>query len=194
VDVKTDHHKIKLHLHKSTNMQPQLQKLFDKIEKQKQDLLLLIQSHNPAQLQHSSLGQWSLGQVYAHLITSERMSMQYLKKKYLGIQEQPRTGIIEELKIVALVISQRLPFKFKAPKVVQDNTPLLTDAGTIAEAWAATRLEMNELLNQFTADQLTRKVYKHPVAGRLNIQQAVRFFSEHMIHHTPQIKRLLKQS
>lgn len=175
-------------------MHPQLQTLFETIEKQKKDLLLHIDLLSPTQLQQHVPGQWSLGQVFAHLITSEKLSVQYLKKKYLGIEEQPRTGIIEELKMLTLVISQRLPFKFKAPKVVVDNTPSFKDAATIAEAWAATRAEMKDLLSQFTADQLTRKVYKHPVAGKLNIRQALQFFQEHLIHHTPQIKRLLKQS
>lgn len=175
-------------------MHPQLQTLFETIEKQKQELLLQIDSLSPTQLQEHALGQWSLGQVFAHLITSEKLSVQYLKKKYLGIEEQPRTGFIEELKMLTLVVSQRLPFKFKAPKVVVDNTPTFTDAAALAEAWAATRTEMKDLLSRFTADQLTRKVYKHPVAGKLNIRQALRFFQEHLIHHTPQIKRLLKQN
>ncbi|MBX2895304.1 MAG: DinB family protein [Cyclobacteriaceae bacterium] len=175
-------------------MHPQLQTVFEKIEKQKQELLHLIESYSPEQLHHGSPGQWSLSQVLAHLITSEQLSVQYLKKKYLAIAEQPRTGIVEELKMLTLIISQRLPFKFKAPKVVVDNTPTFADAAAIAKAWATTRADMKDLLSQFTADQLTRKVYKHPVAGKLNILQAMRFFREHMIHHQPQIKRLLKQN
>ncbi|MCE7862171.1 MAG: DinB family protein [Bacteroidetes bacterium CHB5] len=174
-------------------MHPHLQKLFDTIEKQKQELLLQIESHSSAQLQHSPPGKWSLGQVYAHLIASEQLSVQYLRKKYLGIEAQPPTGIVEELKMLILVISQRLPFKFKAPKLVTDHTPSFRSQEEIAQAWNQTRQELKEVLDGFQDHHLNRKVYKHPVAGMLNIQQALRFFREHLIHHTPQIKKLLKQ-
>ena len=40
--------------------------------------------------------------------------------------------------------------------------------------------------------QLKKKIYKHFFAGRLNIQHALIFLREHIIHHQPQINRLLK--
>ena len=175
-------------------MQPDLQRLFDLIEQQSQSLLNRIDSLNTDQLHHQPPGKWSLSQVFAHLITSEQLSVQYLKKKIQAIDEQPDTGIIEELKILTLIISQRLPFKFKAPKVVVDHTPTFNDAAEIAKAWNQTRAELKDLLGRFANNQLKRKIYKHPVAGKLNIVQATRFLSEHIIHHTPQIKRLLKQN
>ncbi|HRF34344.1 MAG TPA: hypothetical protein PLM56_12645, partial [Cyclobacteriaceae bacterium] len=61
-------------------------------------------------------------------------------------------------------------------------------------AWSKTRMELKELLDRISDDQLKRKIYKHPVVGKLNMVQTVRFFREHIIHHTPQIKRLLKQT
>lgn len=96
--------------------------------------------------------------------------------------------------MLTLIISQRLPIKFKAPKVVVDHTPVFNNAAEIAAAWNQTRVELKDLLVRFEANQLKRKIYKHPIAGKLNIIQATRFFSEHIIHHTPQIKRLLKQN
>ena len=175
-------------------MQPELQKLFDIIEQQKADLLIKIGSLSVDQLHQQPPGKWSLSQVFAHLITSEQLSVQYLKKKIQAIDEQPDTGLVEELKMWTLIISQRLPFKFKAPKVVVDHTPVFKDAAEIATAWSQTRTELKDLLGRFTANHLKRKIYKHPVAGKLNIVQTTRFFSEHIIHHTPQIKRLLKQN
>jgi uncharacterized damage-inducible protein DinB len=175
-------------------MQSALQKLFDLTEQQKLTLLNQIDSLSTEQLHHHQAGKWSLAQVFAHLITSEQLSIQYLKKKIQAIETQPDTGILEELKMLALIISQRLPFKFKAPKVVVDNTPTFNNVAEIVAAWNQTRTELKALLDQFANQQLKRKIYKHPVAGKLNIVQAVRFFQEHIIHHTPQIKRLLKQN
>jgi uncharacterized damage-inducible protein DinB len=176
------------------SMQPSLKKLFNQTEQQKIALLNQIDSLSATKLHHHPPGKWSLAQVFAHLITSEQLSIQYLKKKIQAIETQPDTGILEELKMLALIISQRLPFKFKAPKVVVDNTPTFNNVAEIVAAWNQTRTELKDLLDRFAATQLTRKIYKHPVAGKLNIVQAMRFFQEHIIHHTPQIKRLLKQN
>lgn len=175
-------------------MQPVLQKLFYQTEQQKVNLLKEIDSLNGSQLHHHPPGKWSLSQLFAHLITSEQLSVQYLKKKILAIEEQPNTGLVEELKMLTLIISQRLPFKFKAPKVVVDNTPAFSNVDEIKTAWNQTRSELKDLLSRFSDQHLKRKIYKHPIAGKLNIVQAMRFFQEHIIHHTPQIKRLLKQN
>lgn len=179
---------------KALPMQPELQKLFDWIELQKSLLLNQIEPLTPAQLNAHPPGKWSLSQLLAHLITSEQLSIQYLKKKIQAIEEQPNTGIIEELKMLTLIISQRLPFKFKAPKVVVDHTPAFSNVDEIKTAWNQTRSELKDLLSRFSHQHLKRKIYKHPIAGKLNIVQAMRFFQEHIIHHTPQIKRLLKQN
>jgi hypothetical protein len=173
-------------------MNPKLNSQLDKLEQLSTRIIKYLEGKSPEQLHHHPPGKWSLAQVFAHLIASEQLSIQYLKKKIQAIETQPDTGMLEELKMLALIISQRLPFKFKAPKVVVDNTPTFNNVAEIVAAWNQTRTELKDLLNQFSNNHLTRKIYKHPVAGKLNIVQAMRFFQEHIIHHTPQIKRLLK--
>ena len=112
----------------------------------------------------------------------------------MGIKEAPDTGLREDLVMMVLVVSQRLPFlKFKAPKVLSENTTTYQTIEELQEAWAKVRIDLKEMLKRFQDDQLKKKVYKHPIAGMLNIQQAVQFFGEHITHHTPQIKKLLRQ-
>jgi uncharacterized damage-inducible protein DinB len=167
--------------------------VFDSLETQRSELLSLITTLSNEQLNAHSEGKWSIAQVLSHIISSERLSVNYLNKKILGIKEAPNTTLTGELKMIILIISQRLPFlKFKAPKVVAENTTLYNSAGQLIEAWGKVRNELKETLKGFQDDQLKRKVYKHPIAGMLNIQQALRFFQEHVIHHTPQIKKLLR--
>ncbi|MBN8576218.1 MAG: DinB family protein [Cytophagales bacterium] len=171
-----------------------LKESFGRLEIQRLALLKQIEILNVDQLHQHPPGKWSLSQVFAHLITSEQLSVQYLNKKILAIEDQPDTGITEVLKMWLLIISQRLPLRFKAPNVVVAHTPAFKDAAEITQAWNQTRAELNDLLSRFTGQQLRRKIYKHPVAGKLNIVQTLRFFQEHIIHHTPQIKRLLKHN
>jgi len=174
-------------------LNPKLLFLFNTLESQRNKLLNEIRLVPKEKLNTHPPGKWSANQVLAHIITAEQLSIGYVKKKFQGINDASDTGLVEELKMGALYISQRLPFKFKAPRVVVENTPHFEGIEQIEAAWNKTRSDLKELLNQFDDSQLSRKVYKHPVAGKLNIQQTLKFFSEHIIHHQPQIKKLLKQ-
>jgi uncharacterized damage-inducible protein DinB len=172
-----------------------LRKQFDVLETQRTKLLSLIALLSDEQLNVHPVGKWSIAQVLSHLIASEHFSVKYLNKKMLGIDDIPNTGLKEELVMVTLIVSQRLPFlKFKAPKVVAENTHVYHTMEQLREAWNKGRAELKEVLSRFEDNQLQRKIYKHPIAGKLNIQQTLRFFQEHIIHHTPQIKKLLSQN
>lgn len=174
-------------------MNSALLQLFEKLELQRTSLLHEIKLY-PEKLNNHVPGKWSTNQILAHLITAEQLSINYLNKKMQGIQTVENTGLWEEIKTLTLKISQRLPLKFKAPRLVIENTPAFENIEQIEMAWTKTRNELKELLSQITDDQIKRKIYKHPIAGKLNIHQALRFFGEHIIHHQPQIKKLLKQS
>lgn len=173
-------------------MNAKLKQLFDLLERQRTEAEGHLKHLTLEKLSAHAPGKWSLAQVYSHLITSEQLSIAYLKKKSQGIKDLKNSGLLEELKMLVLIASQRLPLKFKAPKVVVEKTPVYQTAEQIIEAWGNTRKQMVELLDTFDEKHLNRKVYRHPIAGMLNIKQAMGFFREHIIHHTPQIKRLLK--
>lgn len=174
-------------------MNTTLLKRFDTLETQRKKLLGLIAACSNEELNAHPEGKWSIAQILSHLIASEHLSIKYLNKKILGIKEAPDTGVMEELKIIILIISQRLPLKFRAPKVLAENTTVYQTKEELGEAWEKTRGELKEVLTRFNEDQLKRKVYKHPVAGMLNIKQAIQVLQEHINHHTPQIKNLLQR-
>jgi uncharacterized damage-inducible protein DinB len=171
-----------------------LEELFDDLEVQREELLQELKQLSVEALQKHPLEKWSIAQVVSHLIASEQLSVSYLNKKILGIENTKNTGLKEALKMIVLIISQRLPFKFKAPRMVVDHTPVYKTLDEMVLAWDRTRIELKEVLEKFQDNQIKRKIYKHPVAGMLNIRQALRFFGEHITHHTPQVKNLLKQN
>ena len=138
-------------------------------------------------------GKWSVNQIIAHLIAAENLSIQYLNKKILAINDVKDSGLLEQLKMILLVVSQRLPLKFKAPKIVVDQTSPETDLNKLIAAWDSTRLELKNVLERIENQHIKRKVYRHVRVGMLNIQHALKFIGEHVGHHTPQIKKLLKQ-
>jgi hypothetical protein len=173
-------------------MHPDLQQLFERIENQRNDLLSRVEKLTPEQYRFSKNGKWSIAQILTHLITSERLSFGYMKKKSLGIDKAGDSGIIEDLRYALLKISQRIAFlKFRAPKIVVENTPAAMSFPEVKKEWADLRGDIKTFLEKIDEKNIRKKIYKHPVAGRLNVKQAIGFLSEHINHHLPQINRLL---
>jgi hypothetical protein len=96
------------------------------------------------------------------------------------------------LKFTLLKISQRVPLKYKAPKVLGEDQPPGLSLAEISKQWNETRNDLRLLLETFDDDHLKRKIYKHPFSGRLNAMHAVSFMREHVNHHLPQILKILK--
>ena len=177
-------------------MLPPFQKLFDEIESQRKSILDSLRNMTSDQLNKAPApGKWSVSQILSHLVTAERMSVMYMQKKIQGIELTVDTGFWEEIKINLLKISQRLPgLKFKAPQRVVDNTTFYNNLLTIINEWDQVRGELKLLLEKIPDQYVNRSVYRHPFAGYLNIRQALIFFREHIIHHTPQIKKLINKN
>lgn len=172
-------------------MNPKLQKLIDSLEAQRSQLLKTITPLSSEKLNRRIENGWSINQIIAHLIAAEKLSLAYVQKKIQAVDQVGDTGLIEELKMVALKLSQRLPFRFKAPRLVVENTSQSTDIFVLEQEWISARQQLKGLLEKVADDQIDRKMYKHVRAGKLNIQHMLIFFGEHVIHHHPQIKRLL---
>lgn len=173
-------------------MNSKLQHLFDSLETDRINLMSTLKALSPDKLQRAPEGKWSIHQILAHIIAAEKLSVMYLSKKILGIKEVEDTGLLEEIKMVLLQISQRLPLKFKAPRVVVENTHAYASMEELTTDWVKARVELKTLLEKFEDTHIRKKIYKHIRAGRLNIQHALMFLREHIIHHQPQIDRLLK--
>lgn len=172
-------------------MNSTIQKRFDLIESQRIELLQLLKKIPSEKLNFQPEGKWSINHIVAHMIAAERLSVMYLTKKIQAINEVEDTGLVEELKMIGLIISQRLPFKFKAPKIVVEHTAKDQDLAQLEGEWIKVRADLKKLLEKISDNHIKRSIYKHVRAGKLNIQHALIFFGEHVIHHRPQINKLL---
>ena len=174
-------------------MHLKLRQLFLEIENQRKETLNSVKDITPAQLNKSPFpGKWSAAQIFSHLITAESLSLRYMQKKIQGIQDTADSGMLEEIKINLLILSQRLPgLKFKAPKAVIDNMVQLSDLNSISAEWSKVRDELATLLEKIPDDQTNRKIYRHALAGYLNVKHSMMFFREHLIHHGVQLRKLM---
>jgi uncharacterized damage-inducible protein DinB len=143
--------------------------------------------HQPAN------NKWSISQILTHVMVAEKLSLAYMKKKSLGMNELDDAGLYENLKLFLLKISQRLPFRFKAPKAVLEKTPAPLSFGDLVRQWESLRSEMQEFLGQIKKENMHKKVYKHPVVGRLSVVHALQFFTEHLNHHKPQVLAIMEE-
>jgi hypothetical protein len=176
-------------------MNSKLQATFDSLEQQRAGLLNLIRPLPARALTSSPAGKWSIIHILSHLITGERTGLEYVRKKMLGIDATRDAGPYEEFKMIGLVISQRLPFlKYKVPKLIEERTVVYSELATLEKEWDALRKEWGQLLASLPDHHVNRKIFRHVVAGRLSVEQGMRFFGEHILHHRPQIDKLIRES
>ena len=177
-------------------MKEQLGRLYDDLELQRRKLFDSVSGLRTDQLIRPSIpGKWSVSEILSHLLTAERMSVQYIQKKVLGIEQAADSGLWEEFKMILFILSQRLPgLKFKAPKRVVENTRIINDLPTLKKEWDAVRIELNNLLRQIPDNRIKRKILKHVRVGYINIIHTLIFFREHMLHHTPQIRSQIRHT
>ena len=174
-------------------MHPLLLKRFNALEADRQKLLLTLTALPQDILFHAPPGKWSVNQILTHLLTSEKLSLLYMRKKSLGIQTVSNSGTREALKLIILKASQRLPLKFKAPGILIEHTPEALPLPQAIEQWNAVRNDLRKFLEGIADQNIRKMIYKHPVVGMLDVMQAMAFFHEHIHHHWPQVKNLLKK-
>jgi hypothetical protein len=164
---------------------------YQKLEHQRAALLDLLTKISPEKFDTAPSGKWSIAQIVTHLLTSERLSVGYMKKKSLGIETLKDSGLKQTLVSVILKISQRIPFQYKAPSVIVENTPEALSLEEVVNRWNKSRSDLKQFLEGISEQHSRRLIFKHPVGGMLNAEQAMKFMYEHINHHLPQIKRLL---
>jgi len=175
---------------------PGFQTIFDELETQRAEILNQVKVLSVEKFNYSpSTEKWSISQILTHILVAEQLSVGYMKKKALGIEQLKDSGVAQAFILELLKASQRIPaIKFKAPKVVLTNTPPAFPIDELKTHWETHRLDLKKFLESVEEKNAKKLLYKHPIAGRLDARQAMVFFREHIIHHLPQINRLLNQN
>ncbi|HYF68660.1 MAG TPA: DinB family protein [Ohtaekwangia sp.] len=174
-------------------MNHKLESSFNKLRRQKQLLLKEVCTVSVASFHRCPrVGKWSISQILTHLITAERLSLSYLKKKSMGMDSLQKSGFREDVKFVILKLSQRIPLRYKAPRVVIENTPPALSYAEVVMQWETLDTEIAQFLETVAEEDIHKKIYKHPYMGMLDVIHGVQFLREHIIHHQSQIKRILR--
>ena len=126
------------------------------------------------------------------LSNHEGPRLEYLRKKTQKPELIPSSGVIAAIKSRALGLFLRLPFKVSAPA----RTAEVAESAELQDLerdWAEVQSAWRDFLEDFPTELAGKAVYKHPVAGRLNLEQTLRFLIDHLRRHTRQIERALAE-
>lgn len=133
---------------------------------------------------------WSVLHVIQHIMVTEGISLAYMTKKLSYGGDIPKAGLNSKMRRLALSLVFALPFKYKAPQVL-DFLPETTNIDLIATKWAAQRLEFYGFLDNMSDEVLDSEIWRHQIVGKMNISQMIDFFDSHFDRHQKQIEKTL---
>ena len=134
---------------------------------------------------------WSIIQVLSHLNSAETASLKYMQKKIGAGDKMQNSGLGNAFRMWFSNMAQKSSLKWKAPSYI--SNPDSYEYDEIKSKWAATRQSIQQFVDEYPEQWLNKLVYKHPLAGRQNLESAVDSFIYHQIHHIHQINRIKKQ-
>ena len=163
---------------------------FEKMEVTKANLLRSLASLDAETLNRKSdASTWSILQVVAHLTKSEGGTLRYIKKKTQDPAALPSSGVVQWLRIGALIVGIRSGYKLKAPESIAD-VPETSEFQAASFAWAEVREDWREFVEGFPPALQGKVIFRHPFVGLLGPAQTMIFLNEHLEHHGRQIGRI----
>lgn len=163
------------------------------IEEAKARFLAYLENWDKDRLQASPDSCWSALQIVEHLITSETGTLEYLKKKTQTAPELMHpAGQAEAQAARKLSLALKSDERWKAPDILPQpsgNFPM----SMLQAAWSDLRVQWKAFLDELPADYYDKQVFKHPLAGRLNMEQTLDFVCHHIDHHVHQLRRLAQK-
>ena len=169
-----------------------IEKQFERLEQQRKQLLEDATTMTHVQLTYRpEPTAWCILEVFVHLMTAETNGLRYMEKKLQGdLESMERSGMTAQIRAGLLNGFLRLPIKYKAPEVASFEQREYYDLKEIRAEWDELRAHWHEFLDQFDKPSAEKLIFKHPIAGRFNILQTLKFMYEHVDHHVKQVERI----
>lgn len=169
-----------------------LEKAFDRVEQQRNTMLDSVKGLSHEQLNFKSDAKtWCILEVFEHLMTAEKNGLTYMHKKLQGdIDKIGGTDMKAKLRSMVLKTALRMPVKFKAPAAARFKAKDEYHYDQVRAEWDEIREGWKELADGFDKPASEKLIFKHPLAGRLNMEQTFQFLYEHTDHHLAQLKRI----
>ncbi len=172
-------------------MNAQIEKQFNQIEVQRKDLFNELKGYSDELLNKKPAPEkWSVAEVIAHLITAEEMSLKYLQKKTQDTSTAKPENFNSKWRWLLVQIVFNFNLKFKAPAIVEPKLGYQSLAD-LEKKWTDVRSQIAAILHKLSDKEINTELWKHAVAGKLNLYHMVEFFGVHSSRHKKQIERTL---
>ena len=172
-------------------MNTQMEEQFNRLETERKNLFHDLKKYTDEQLnQKPSPQAWSVAEVIAHVMAAEEYSLKYLQKKVQNTNDSPSEGIKQKWRWLLIKSVFSCNIKFKAPEIGEPKVGY-TELTTLYARWTGTRTEIAKILSKLSDKELNKTLWKHAVAGKLNLHHMVQFFGIHFKRHKKQIERTL---
>lgn len=174
-------------------MNQKIQPVWNKLEQQRSDLFDFLEKQDPSVFNlKPAPDKWSVNQNVLHLIEAESASLAYMKKKLSFGSDLPKAGFQSKMRRLALRVVFALPLKYKAPKIL-GVMPDDLSFDDLKKRWVALRIEYKSFLAGMSESIIEAELWRHQIAGKMNILQMIDFFEDHVNRHRGQIERTLQQ-
>ncbi|MFZ4784603.1 MAG: DinB family protein [Flavobacteriales bacterium] len=135
-------------------------------------------------------GGWSAIQVYQHILFSEFGTLGYMQKKTSsGTEALDKISEQEQAAGQKLVDRLKSNERYAAPAILPEP-----DGNESLEAielrWKHLRAELDTFVKGLDEGFYDRLVFKQPAAGMISLMDTLKFLTEHIHHHIPQLARL----
>ena len=166
--------------------------LFFKMEENRKSLFQFLSEYDAEKYNECLNGAWSVNQNIQHLLMSEAGTVQYMNKKMLAGDDLENTGIKNKWNWFILKVAFNMPFKYKVPKIVDPKGETI-QYNELMKDWEETRHRLQEFINNYPDKFRNKNIFKHPFAGRANLDMTMDFLDFHSSRHFNQIKRTIKK-
>lgn len=166
--------------------------IFFKMEENRKNLFQFLSEYDSEKFNECADGAWSVNQNIQHLLISEKNTVIYMNKKILAAGDLENTGFKNKWNWYLLKSAFYIPFKYKAPSIVDPKKETFIYSELMKD-WERTRHQLQEYINDFPPKYKNKNIFKHPFAGRANLNMTMDFLNFHSARHFNQIKRTIKK-
>ena len=172
-------------------MKQLLKKKLDRLDIEREEMYESI-AHLSEKDLHNNVYGWSIIQVFSHLNDSELGTIAYMKKKMQAGDNMKDYSFRDKLRVLLSKAFLQSSIKWKAPKYISSPEGKYS-LSEMKEMWAETRKKTKAYVDEYPKNLMNKAVFKHPLAGRINITNAIDSMTYHQRHHRYQIKRIKKK-
>ncbi len=161
----------------------------DTLERERAALLAEVAALGQARITaHPLPGKWSILENVEHMVLAERNVLGDLSRA-AEVPARPRR-LRNRLAVQAVLFVLRYGVPVKVPDPAME--PLGgRSLGELTAMWEATHRELRAVLTTLPPGGAARIPFRHPIAGRVNVPEAMRMIVYHLRRHRRQIDRLI---